>query len=64
MTTVLNDSKQLSKRNQERVVPFIDQQVISFAAPLYIIKNNVFNASIRAMREDVLKREANTLIYD
>ncbi len=56
---ILNDSKQLSEKNREKLRPIIEQQAISFAVThldhAVIDEINILNASIKAMQECVLK---------
>jgi ribonuclease HII len=56
---ILNDSKQLSEKNREKLRPIIEQQAICFAVThldhAVIDEINILNASIKAMQECVLK---------
>ena len=56
---ILNDRKQLSEKNREKLRPIIEQQAISFAVThldhAVIDEINILNASIKAMQECVLK---------
>lgn len=56
---ILNDSKQLSEKMREKLLPIIEEQAISFAVthlePLVIDEINILNASIQAMQESILK---------
>jgi ribonuclease HII len=56
---LLNDSKQLSEKNRDRLKPIIEEQAISFSVthldPIIIDEINILNASIKAMQESVLK---------
>lgn len=56
---ILNDSKQLSEKNREKLRPIIEQQAICFAVThldhAVIDEINILNASIKAMQESVLK---------
>ena len=56
---ILNDSKQLSEKNREKLRPIIEQQAISFAVThldhAVIDEINILNASIKAMQECILK---------
>jgi ribonuclease HII len=65
--TILNDSKQLSKK-AEKLRPIIEQQAITFAVthlePLEIDSINILNASIKAMQECVLKLTPEYIIVD
>ena len=55
----LNDSKQLSEKNREKLKPAIEETAISFAVthifPNEIDEINILNASMKAMQESVLK---------
>ena len=57
--TLINDSKQLSKKVRETLKPIIEQQAISFAVthlyPKEIDEINILNASMKAMQESILK---------
>lgn len=56
---LLNDSKQLSEKNREKLKPILEKEAISFAVthlePLIIDEINILNASIKAMQESILK---------
>ena len=56
---ILNDSKQLTEKAREKLRPIIEEQAISFAVthlePVVIDNINILNASIKAMRESILK---------
>src|SRR6478736_724641 len=56
---LLNDSKQLSEKNRELLLPIIQEQALSYAVthlePLIIDDINILNASIKAMQESILK---------
>ncbi len=56
---LLNDSKQLSENNREKLRPIIQNQAISFAVthvePIIIDEINILNASLKAMQECILK---------
>jgi ribonuclease HII len=56
---ILNDSKQLSEKNREKLRPIIEQQAICFAVThldhAVIDEINILNASIKAMQQCVLK---------
>ena len=56
---ILNDSKQLSEKTREKLIPIIEGSAISFSVthldPLEIDQINILNASIKAMQECVLK---------
>lgn len=56
---LLNDSKQLSKKNRNELRTLIEAEAVSFSVThishLEIDKINILNASIRAMQESVLK---------
>lgn len=56
---ILNDSKQLSEKNREKLKPTIEQIAISFAVthifPNEIDEINILNASMKAMQESVLR---------
>jgi ribonuclease HII len=55
----LNDSKQLSEKNREKLKPFIEEKAISFSVThldnSIIDKMNILNASLKAMQECILK---------
>lgn len=57
--SILNDSKQLSEKVREKLRPFIEKNVISFAVthlnPKEIDEINILNASMKGMQECVLK---------
>jgi ribonuclease HII len=57
--TILNDSKQLSEKNREKLRPIIESQAIAFAVthlhPKEIDEINILNASMKAMQESILK---------
>lgn len=56
---ILNDSKQLSEKNREKLRPIIEQQSISFVVthlePKEIDEINILNASMKAMQECVIQ---------
>lgn len=56
---LLNDSKQLSKKNREKLKPIIEETAISFVVthifPNEIDEINILNASMKAMQECVLQ---------
>ncbi len=56
---ILNDSKQLSKKNRILLRPIILGEAISFSVthlePLLIDEINILNASLKAMQESILK---------
>ncbi len=56
---LLNDSKQLSEKKREFLLPIIKKQAVSFSIthinPLVIDQINILNASILAMQKSVLK---------
>lgn len=56
---ILNDSKQLSEKNREKLKPTIEQIAISFAVthifPNEIDEINILNASMKAMQECILQ---------
>jgi ribonuclease HII len=56
---ILNDSKQLSEKNREKLRPIIERQAICFAVThldhAVIDEINILNASIKAMQQCVLK---------
>ena len=56
---LLNDSKQLSKKNREKLKPIIEEIATSFTVthifPNEIDEINILNASMKAMQECVLK---------
>lgn len=56
---LLNDSKQVSEKNREKLKPFIENEALSFAVthlePKIIDEINILNASILAMQQSVLK---------
>lgn len=56
---LLNDSKQLSEKNREKLKPILEKEALSFAVthlePLIIDEINILNASIKAMQESILK---------
>lgn len=56
---LLNDSKQLSEKNREKLKPIIEEIAKSFAVthifPNEIDEINILNASMKAMQESVLK---------
>jgi ribonuclease HII len=58
---LINDSKQLTEKNREKLKPIIEEIAISFAVthlePLVIDEINILNASIKAMQECVLQLE-------
>lgn len=67
---LLNDSKQLSKKNRNVLKPIIENEAISFAVQ-HIFENeidniNILNASIKAMHGSIaqLKVEPNYIIVD
>ncbi|WP_369992735.1 ribonuclease HII [Winogradskyella sp.] len=67
---LLNDSKQLSKKNRNVLKPIIETEAISFAVQ-HIFENeidniNILNASIKAMHGSIaqLKVEPNYIIVD
>ena len=55
----LNDSKQLSEKNREKLKPVIEETAISFAVthifPNEIDEINILNASMKAMQECILQ---------
>ena len=55
---LLNDSKQLSEKNREKLKPAIEAKAISFAVthifPNEIDEINILNASMKAMQESIL----------
>lgn len=57
--TILNDSKQLSKKTREKLRPIIESQAITFSVthlhPNEIDEINILNASMKGMQECVLK---------
>ena len=56
---ILNDSKQLSEKNREKLKPTIENSAISFAVthifPNEIDEINILNASMKAMQESILQ---------
>src|SRR5690606_20709032 len=56
---LLNDSKQLSEKNREKLKPIIEETAISFAVtqifPNEIDEINILNASMKAMQECILQ---------
>ena len=56
---LLNDSKQLSEKNREKLKPVIEETAISFAVthifPNEIDEINILNASMKAMQECILQ---------
>lgn len=58
---LINDSKQLTEKNREKLKPIIEEIAINFAVmhlePLVIDEINILNASIKAMQECVLQLE-------
>ena len=56
---LLNDSKQLSEKVREKIRPIIIEEAISFSVThiynVEIDEINIFNASIKAMQESILK---------
>ena len=56
---LLNDSKQLSEKNREKLKPIVEETAISFAVthifPNEIDEINILNASMKAMQESILK---------
>lgn len=56
---LLNDSKQLSEKNREKLKPIIEANSISFSVihlePKIIDEINILNASIKAMQESITK---------
>ena len=56
---LLNDSKQLSEKNREKLKPILENEALSFAIthlePKIIDEINILNASIKAMQESILK---------
>ncbi len=56
---ILNDSKQLSEKNREKLRLIIEQEALSFAVthldPFIIDQINILNASVKAMQESILK---------
>lgn len=56
---LLNDSKQLSEKNREKLKPIIEKTSLSFAVThIYneeIDEINILNASMKAMQESILK---------
>ena len=56
---ILNDSKQLSEKNREKLKPILENEALSFAVthlePKIIDEINILNASIKAMQESILK---------
>lgn len=56
---LLNDSKQLSEKNREKLKPIIEKTAISFAVtqifPNEIDEINILNASMKAMQECILQ---------
>ena len=56
---ILNDSKQLSEKNREKLRPIIEEQAVSFAVThletIIIDEINILNASIKAMQDSILK---------
>ncbi|MQP25553.1 ribonuclease HII [Flavobacterium sp. LMO8] len=56
---LLNDSKQLSEKNREKLKPIIEETATSFAVthifPNEIDEINILNASMKAMQESVLQ---------
>jgi ribonuclease HII len=56
---LLNDSKQLSEKNREKLKPLIEEKAISYTVthlePKIIDEINILNASIKAMQESILK---------
>ena len=56
---LLNDSKQLSEKNREKLKPIIEEKAISFAVthifPNEIDEINILNASMKAMQECILQ---------
>ena len=67
---LLNDSKQLSEKNREKLKPIIEDIAISYAVthlePKIIDEINILNASIKAMQKSILKLEPipNYIIVD
>lgn len=57
--TLLNDSKQLTKKTREKLRLIIEKDAVSYAVihiePLEIDQINILNASIKAMQECVLR---------
>lgn len=56
---LLNDSKQLSEKNRDKLKPILENAALSFAVthlePKIIDEINILNASILAMQQSVLK---------
>lgn len=56
---ILNDSKQLSEKTREKILPILEEKAISYSVthlePKIIDEINILNASIKAMQESILK---------
>lgn len=56
---ILNDSKQLSEKTREKILPILKENAISYSVthlePKIIDEINILNASIKAMQESILK---------
>ena len=67
---LLNDSKQLSEKTREKLKFIIEEKAISFSfthlEPIIIDEINILNASIKAMRNSILKLDPlpNYIIVD
>lgn len=57
-SNLLNDSKQLSEKNREKLKPIIEQEALTYKVihlePEIIDKINILNASIKAMQECII----------
>ncbi|UOK42586.1 MULTISPECIES: ribonuclease HII [Flavobacterium] len=57
-SNLLNDSKQLSEKNREKLKPIIEQEALTYKVihlePEIIDKINILNASIKAMQECIV----------
>lgn len=58
---ILNDSKQLSEKTREKILPILENSAISFVVthlePKIIDEINILNASILAMQKSILQLE-------
>lgn len=56
---LLNDSKLLSEKNRFKLKPILETQAVTFAVthlePIIIDEINILNASLKAMRDSILK---------